>query len=117
MLPGGPGETPETLEESLDRLEGYDRCVVFFYPGMRIYPGTPLFHRAVGEGQIPPGIDLLEPVFYRSPGIDTAGILERVTARNRPNWIIGTGGEVTARSLATLHRRGFSGPLWEHLIR
>ncbi|MFH1152682.1 MAG: cobalamin-dependent protein [Pseudomonadota bacterium] len=119
MLLGGPGETGQTLDTTLERLERLEKTVVFFYPGMRIYPHTPLFHLAVREGQIPEAASLLEPVFYRSPSIDTAHILDRVQARagGYPNWIIGTGGETTARRLSTLYRRGFSGPLWEFLIR
>ncbi|CAG0942959.1 partial Hopanoid C-3 methylase, partial [Candidatus Brocadiaceae bacterium] len=49
---GGPGETKETVQET---LRFADQCirtkdVVFFNTGIRIYPGTELEHRARNEG-------------------------------------------------------------------
>ena len=38
--------------------------------GIRIYPGTPLALRAVQDGLIRPGDDLLEPRFYLAPGLE-----------------------------------------------
>lgn len=119
MLLGGPGETPATLEKTLECLTLLRKTVIFFYLGMRIYPGTGLYDLAVREGRLDPSADLLAPVFYQSQGISEAAIIERVTAeaQGRPNWVIGTGGETTARLLSAMYRRGRTGPLWEHLIR
>ncbi len=119
MLLGGPGETPKTLDKTLARLNDLKKSVIFFYLGMRIYPGTSLRRLAIRSGQITQNRSLLEPVFYRCPSFETGAIMKKIEleASTRPNWIIGTGGEATARSLAALYKRGFSGPLWEYLIR
>jgi hypothetical protein len=86
---------------------------------MRIYPHTALYKIALGEGQIREGQDLLNPVFYQAPGVDPEEIIKRVKERagGRNDWIFGAGGQETARILSRLYDRGFTGPLWEYLIR
>jgi radical SAM superfamily enzyme YgiQ (UPF0313 family) len=119
LLLGGPGENSRTVEETLRRVEGLRRCVIFFFCGMRIYPHTALYDIALSEGQIRDGQNLLEPVFYRSPEIAPEEIAGRVRERagGRIDWIVGAGGEETAKIVSRLYDRGFTGPLWEHLIR
>ena len=118
MLLGGPGETPETLVETLSNIDKLDRAVVFFFCGMRIYPHTALYRLAIEENMISPEQNLLEPVFYRSQAIDEAAILAQVQehAGGRTNWLIGAGGENVEKALTRLHTKGFVGPLWEFLI-
>ena len=67
VLLGGPGETPSTMAETLARLERLDKCALFFFCGMRIYPQTDLYEIACQDGQIEASGSLLEPLFYRSP--------------------------------------------------
>ncbi|MGD9071372.1 MAG: radical SAM protein, partial [Desulfobacterales bacterium] len=119
FLLGGPGETSTTMVETLERIEGFDKCVLFFFCGMRIYPQTDLYEIACQDGQIEASGNLLEPLFYRSPEIGGREILARVRERadGRLNWIIGDGGEQTAGVISRMHARGYSGPLWEHRIR
>lgn len=68
FLVGGPGETPETLEETLafaaKRLNHGD--AVYLTVGLRIYPGTTLHRIAIAEGVVIPGDPLLVPSFYFS---------------------------------------------------
>ncbi len=119
FLLGGPGETPETVEETLAGAEKLaSTAALFFFCGMRIYPHTPLAELAQKEGVISAESDLLAPVFYPNPRIDldTLALRLKEAARSRPNWIVGAGGEQTAAVLQRLHRRGRSGPLWEKLI-
>jgi hypothetical protein len=56
--------------------------------GIRIYPGTPLAERALGEGQIDPEDDLLHPRFYLAPGLEP-WLSERVAVwcASRPHWM------------------------------
>jgi radical SAM superfamily enzyme YgiQ (UPF0313 family) len=68
FLVGGPGETRQTVEETLSfakwRLERGD--AVYLTVGLRIYPGTTLHRIAIAEGVVPPNSTLLDPAFYFS---------------------------------------------------
>lgn len=119
FLLGGPGETSDTLEETLGGVEKLKKSALFFFCGMRIYPNTKLFDLALEEGQISNIGNVMEPVFYRSPHIDAAEILRRVKSQGggRINWVVGSGGRKTAKTIERLYERGHTGPLWEHLVR
>lgn len=119
LLLGGPGEDAASLEDTLDELDKLDRTVLFFYCGIRIYPNTLLYRWALEEGQIAPQQDLLPPTFYQSPYIHSSDIVTRVRekSRGRPNWMISTGGEETAQILSRMYEKGYTGPLWEYLLR
>ncbi len=119
FLLGGPGENPQTLRETLTGVGGLEKSALFFFCGMRIYPDTALYDIAVKEGQIAEGRSILEPVFYRSPFIDSDEIVRQVQkeANKRLNWVIGAGGEETAKIISKLYQRGHCGPMWEYLIR
>jgi radical SAM superfamily enzyme YgiQ (UPF0313 family) len=119
FLLGGPGENPQTLKETLTRVGSLKQSALFFFCGMRIYPGTALYDIAVKEGQVEKSRSILEPVFYRSPLIDSAEIVRRVRqeAGDRINWVIGAGGAETAKTITRLYQRGHCGPMWEYLIR
>jgi radical SAM superfamily enzyme YgiQ (UPF0313 family) len=118
FLLGGPGETSETLSETLSNLVHLKKSAFVFFCGIRVYPHTALYDIAVKEGQVSRGGSILAPVFYRSPSIGAEEIIHRVKvqAGNRPNWIMGSGGRKTANIISRLYRRGHTGPLWEHLI-
>ncbi len=118
MLLGGPGESADTLNKTLTRLDNLDKTVLFFFSGVRIYPHTGLFDMAVKTGRIRADQNLLDPVFYQ-PDIPLADIQERVRrwSKGRPNWVLAAGGEDTARIMRRMHQRGRTGPLWEHLVR
>jgi radical SAM superfamily enzyme YgiQ (UPF0313 family) len=117
MLLGGPGESMTTIDETLDNCERLEGAVLFFFCGMRIYPNTPLFERALAEGQITADQNLLEPVFYKPSGLTDDDILQRARdrAKARPSWVVGSGGDAVARLVARMHLRGHVGPLWEKL--
>jgi radical SAM superfamily enzyme YgiQ (UPF0313 family) len=88
LLLGGPGETPETVRESVDLLEKYQPLMVNLTAGVRIYPGLPLHERALKEGMVRPEDNLLWPKFYLAPAIKEWlwDYLPEVIARN-PQWI------------------------------
>ena len=119
FLLGGPGENRETLQETLSNAERLMKAVFFFFCGIRIYPHTALYKTALHEGQIKPDQNLLQPVFYRSPHITDREILQTVEdqAAGRFHWLIGAGENKATRVLPKLYARGFSGPMWEHLIQ
>ena len=77
LLLGGPGETRETVEESLAFAESLHLDMLKITVGVRIYPGTPLARRAVRDGMISSEDDLLRPRFYLAHGLEP-WIRERV---------------------------------------
>lgn len=119
FLLGGPGENEQTLRETLAGIDKLARAVFFFFCGIRIYPHTAIYDTALQEGQITEGQNLLNPVFYQSPHISDVNIMKIVEdyAAGRFNWIVGSGESKATLILPKLYERGFSGPLWEHLIQ
>ena len=67
LLLGGPGETKETVEESLEFADNLHLDMLKITVGLRIYPQTPLAHAALAEGLISSDDDLLFPRFYITP--------------------------------------------------
>jgi radical SAM superfamily enzyme YgiQ (UPF0313 family) len=89
LLLGGPGETRETVGQSLAFADSLDLDLLKITVGIRIYPDTPLAARAVEEGIIAPDDDLLCPRFYLVSGLET-WLRETVSrwAASRPRWIM-----------------------------
>ena len=119
LLLGGPGEDALSIKKTLDRAERLEGAVLFFFCGMRIYPHTALYTKAVESGRISPNQSLLKPVYYQPSGISHREIMELVEKRaaDKPNWIIGSGGKRMTRVIQRMYQRGHFGPLWEYLIR
>lgn len=118
FLLGGPGETRETVAETLGGAERLERSVRFFFCGIRIYPRTQLCTIAREEGQLAPTQDLLPPTFYRPAAVsldEIVALVERQAAGRR-SFVIGAGGAETQAIVERLYRRGRTGPLWELLI-
>lgn len=67
LLLGGPGETRETVEESLGFADSLHLDALKITVGLRIYPHTPLASTALADGLIKPDDDLLKPRFYITP--------------------------------------------------
>jgi radical SAM superfamily enzyme YgiQ (UPF0313 family) len=117
LLLGGPGEDEKTLAETFLNAGRLEKGVFFFFCGIRIYPGTELYDIARAEGQLVSGENLLEPVFYRSRSLEGMDLIRCVEdhARERPNWVIGSGGAKIRHTVARLYAKGYAGPLWEQL--
>jgi radical SAM superfamily enzyme YgiQ (UPF0313 family) len=116
VIAGGPGETRATLERGFENSQRLGGAVIMAVPGMRIYPGTRLFERAVAEGQLDRQANLLEPVYYLAPGLTLEGVLDQLKgfARQSPNWILGDSDPAYERLVARLRERGVTGPLWSY---
>jgi radical SAM superfamily enzyme YgiQ (UPF0313 family) len=87
LLLGGPGETRETIEESLTFSDSLPLDAMKISIGIRIYPGTELAQTAVADGLIAPDDDLLLPRFYMVPGLEAR--LRETVAKwmvTRPSW-------------------------------
>lgn len=114
---GGPGETPDTVEQGLRNLERLDPGVVFAFLGIRLHPATRLHGLALAQGLVAADADLLRPVFYFSPEVDPAALNARLTAafaRRRDRIFPPEAGQ---ERMAVLHRLGFRGVLWDTLVR
>jgi radical SAM superfamily enzyme YgiQ (UPF0313 family) len=70
LLLGGPGETRESVEESLAFAASLHLDALRVTVGIRIYPGTALARRAVADGMIESESDLLVPKFYLAKGLE-----------------------------------------------
>ncbi|MDQ7782205.1 MAG: radical SAM protein, partial [Desulfomonilaceae bacterium] len=98
FLVGGPGETNETLRESLDFTLKYlkqDRGPFFklinYFLGIRVYPRTRLWEIASGEGLVCDQDDALDPVWYLSSDLDLEQAMRQMitTAARCPQMISG----------------------------
>jgi radical SAM superfamily enzyme YgiQ (UPF0313 family) len=89
LLIGSPGETRETIEESLAFADSLKLDNLKITVGVRIYPHTYLAKKAIDKGVISFHDDLLFPRFYLEKGLD--GWLPEVLknlAATRPHWMI-----------------------------
>lgn len=85
---GGPGETKQTVEETMDFARYYirPRDVVFFNIGIRIYPETILENKAEEEGIKNKEANLLKPLYYISKDLDSRWIVSRVKKKIKDNF-------------------------------
>lgn len=114
---GGPQETHETIKQGLDNLQKLKKCVVFAGIGVRIFPNTEIYQRAIKEGQINPQQNLLPPTYYFSDKIDInimhSAILEAF--KGKLDRVYPDGQYVETAS--TYHLLGNRGPAWDMLLR
>lgn len=89
LLLGGPGETKETVLESLSFADSLELEAVKLTTGIRIYPQTKLAALALEEGRITGDEDLLFPKFYLAKSLE--GWLPETVREwtgTRPNWVL-----------------------------
>lgn len=87
LLLGGPGETRDTVMESLDFADEVNLEFMKITLGIRIYPHTPLAYQSVREGIIDYDDTLLFPAFYMVK--DLGPWIEETTAawlKHHPDW-------------------------------
>ncbi len=87
LLLGGPGETRETVEESIAFADSLNPELMKVTPGIRVYPHTALAEQAIARGLAKSHRDLLHPTFYLEPELE--GWLQEKAARlveERENW-------------------------------
>lgn len=117
IIAGGPGETPATLQEGFRNSQHLSGAVILALPGMRVYPGTPLYARARQQPDFPVDADLLEPRFYFSPEVTPEAVQAALQdfARESPRWIVNEPGPEYTSLAVRLRQRGVVGPLWSYL--
>jgi radical SAM superfamily enzyme YgiQ (UPF0313 family) len=89
LLLGGPGETKETVNESLEFADALDLEAMKITIGIRIYPHTVLQQTAIKMGMISADDPLLIPRFYITEGLE-GWLREKVKAwmETRPHWVM-----------------------------
>ncbi|MBU2027629.1 MAG: radical SAM protein [Proteobacteria bacterium] len=88
LMLGGPGETQESVLESLTFADSLPLDELKITTGIRIYPDTALARVAIDAGMISPDDDLLLPKFYLVRELEE-WLLETVKTwmADRPHWI------------------------------
>ena len=118
LILGGPGETADTVEETLSRATTLPAAFFFATIGMRIYPDTDLWKQFAPERQGETAADYLEiPRFYLAPGLPAQGLHTRLRElqRTASNWIVGDPPVAFAQALTKLRKRGVRGPMREYV--
>jgi len=121
FLLGGPGETQETVRETLRFAESRTRPqdVVFFNIGIRVYPGTELESIARQEGVLTASPEnMLSPVFYVSPDVDAGWMMNEVRRSMGSHMNFINTDSIGLSILPSVHRiayrLGVRPPLWRH---
>lgn len=114
LILAGYGETDDTVNETYENSKHIQRTVFFPFVGMRIYPGTPLYQKALEEGVIDAGDDLIEPKYYISREVNLETLKERAKATGR-RWVF-PDEDTTTITNRMRKLRNKKGPLWEYLI-
>jgi len=89
LLFGGPGETRESVEESIAFADSLKLDHLKITAGVRIYPHTILAKQAMDEGMIASHHELLFPRFYLARNLeDWLPDTLKNWAMTRPHWMI-----------------------------
>ncbi len=118
---GGPGETEETVQETLDFAAEYikPKDAAFFNIGIRVYPGTELERIARDDGSLRILDDnMLEPCFYLSPQITQERLAELLDESMEAHLNFMNSNSITSPLIPMVykygHRLGIRPPLWRH---
>lgn len=117
LIFGGPGETHQTVAETLELMDELRPTAVIAMTGIRILPGTEMVELARRDEQLDEDDDLLYPRFYISPSLQ-GEMIERIEkhARTHPNWIVpGKSIRTNVEVLQKLRKRKVKGQLWRLL--
>jgi anaerobic magnesium-protoporphyrin IX monomethyl ester cyclase len=85
---GSPGETRQTVEETLNRIPSLKSPIFDFSIGWRIQPRTELRERAIAEGLIPADDDCWKARFYVSPDTPREWLEKRLRSYKIRNLLL-----------------------------
>ncbi len=121
FLLGGPGETRDTVQETLRFAEKFIRPqdAALFNIGIRMYPGTELetIARRQGVLSLPPD-RMLAPLFYVSPEVETDWIIGEVRRSMNSHMNFMNADSMSFTYLPQIsrfaHQLGVKPPLWQY---
>jgi radical SAM superfamily enzyme YgiQ (UPF0313 family) len=117
LIFGGPGETWDTLRETVDNAVRTRANAVIAMLGVRLYRDTKMARYAIEQGLTTREQIGIAPVFFVAEAI-REGLVEyfsEVSDRYR-NWILpGLGKNLSERLFKRVRAQGVKGPLWELL--
>jgi radical SAM superfamily enzyme YgiQ (UPF0313 family) len=114
---GAPGDTLESVNTNLERLDSLGSDVSMIMAGIRIFPDTELASLAETDLNIQAEDITLKPVYYLSPEVidHMDSIVEQIRDAH-PKWIMpGFEVNISEKLQALLRRAGIKGSLWEEL--
>ena len=114
---GGPGETEKTVKEGLVNISALENSVVFGSIGVRIFPQTKIYERALNEKIINGETNLLEPVYYFSQDVDHDQLHRQILGafQGRAERIYPGG--LDADKTSAFHLFGYHGPVWDYILK
>ena len=137
LLLGGPGETRETIQETMEWMKKVSPDRVGISLGVRLYRGTALARRVIGEegfgvanknlhGVVQGNEEMLQPIFYLPGGLgeDVEEFIERQIAGD-PRFLLGSRKNNAERNynynensrLMEAIQRGYRGAFWDIMKR
>ncbi|HET7540185.1 MAG TPA: radical SAM protein [Polyangiaceae bacterium] len=122
---GAPGETMETVRETLAFCEEHiaPSDMVLFSTGIRVYAGTPLERQCKDMGWFAEDDPLFLPSWFLSPELDLNELYSTLMAAAavHPNWMTNAETVVSpamnAMMKGAFKALGWKGPFWKHLPR
>lgn len=118
LIFGGPGETEQTVSQTIALMDELKPTAVIAMTGIRILPGTGMVDIALRDGQLDADDNLLHPKFYVAPTLFEDDLIERIEsyAHGHSNWIVpGLGIKTNVKVLQKLRERKIKGQLWRLL--
>ena len=136
LLLGGPGETRETIQETMELMKKVSPDRVGISLGVRLYRGTALARRVIREegfgvanknlhGVVRGNEEMLQPIFYLPAGLgeDVEEFIERQIAGD-PRFLLGSRKNVERNynyngnsRLVEAIKQGYRGAFWDILKR
>ncbi len=121
FLFGGPGETAETIADTVDFIDQFihQDDLVHMTEGLRIYPHTKLFKEALKEKIIRPEDSLLQPRYYVSPLLGEEQLEKQIKhiATSRTNCIRATESTPSPELMAAAMKERLEQKLQEPMFR
>ncbi|MDX2469856.1 MAG: lipid biosynthesis B12-binding/radical SAM protein [SAR324 cluster bacterium] len=120
LIFGGPGETDETAEATIQLMHKINPTMVLSFIGTRIYSDTKLAEIALEDGQVTADQDFLLPVYYQSKHFDAEKLQSRLDELDKSSvhWMTIDGSEFFKwDSLKPYVEMGYRGPFWDLIHR